>query len=294
MEVKLIHTLQYILLVKKEDCYHDSDIYHWSTKIDYLMYTNADFVDDTDDSLLLHRFEGFILGYWYKPMMNYENTFDLTPKLPPYGDKFPIGFIPEIELELHGDYTIDKIKTDSNNQLIGEWIYESPRIISTNQLIKDKVKVLPEKKPVVKNYSQNFERDYSFYLNNIQHFTFCGTMIPKFKAISEATGKTAKDVFYSIDSNGKNIPCREPELLDNLLLCKASVNFHIKQWAEGRVDGTLPYYELNGDGNSLEWEMDDDGNVVPVYDNSLSKKYGFPEWVIKAIEAQKIKLFNTN
>lgn len=123
MEVKIIHTLQYILLVKKQDCYSNDDIYHWSTKIDYLMYTNADFVDDIDDSILLYKFEGFILGYLCKPLEGYENTFDLTPKLPPYGDKLPIGFMPETVLELHGDYTIEKIKTDSDNQLIGEWIY---------------------------------------------------------------------------------------------------------------------------------------------------------------------------
>ena len=97
---------------------------------------------------------------------------------------------------------------------------------------------------MAKKYSSNFERDYSFYLLNKDIFNFCGTLIPKHSAISNENGKTAKEVFYSIDSQGKNIPCKEPELLNELLLCKGGVNFQIKLWAEGRADGTLPGIEF--------------------------------------------------
>lgn len=140
-----------------------------------------------------------------------------------------------------------------------------------------------------KKYSDNFERDYKFYFENIKHFHFCGTLTPKFEAIADDKGKTAKEVFYLIDSTGKNHPTCEPKLLNELLTCKASVNFHIKQWAEGRADGTLPFCEFAGNGETLEWE-----NGNPVYHKCMAIRYGFPEWVIKAVEMQKIKLLEAD
>lgn len=116
-------------------------------------------------------------------------------------------------------------------------------------------------------YSQNFERDYLVYLNNISNFTFCGTSAPKFQALPRPNGKSAKEVFYRIDSNGINLPTSEPKLLNKLLLCKASINFHIKMWAEGRKDATLPYPELL----------------------SIQKEFNLPDWVINAVEKQKLK-----
>jgi len=121
-----------------------------------------------------------------------------------------------------------------------------------------------------KKYSPNFERDFKFYFDNMDKFTFCGTLNPNFEAIENTNGKTAKEVFYLIDSTGKNYPTSEPELLNKLLLCKASVNFHIKMWAEGRVDCTLSYIELSED---------------------YKLEYGLPDWVITAVENQKIKLY---
>lgn len=138
-------------------------------------------------------------------------------------------------------------------------------------------------------YSDNFERDYAFYLKNIEHFKFCGTLTPKFEAIEYSKGKTAKEVFYLIDSTGKNHKTCEPKLLNELLNCKASVNFHIKMWAEGRADGTLPYEEFAGDGETLSWEMKD-GDAIPIYGKCMAIEYGFPEWVVKAVENQKAKL----
>ena len=122
---------------------------------------------------------------------------------------------------------------------------------------------------MAKKYSSNFERDYSFYLLNKDIFNFCGTLIPKQSAISDENGKTAKEVFYSIDSQGKNIPCKEPELLNELLLCKGGVNFQIKLWAEGRADGTLP---------SIEFE-------------EIMTEFSCPDWVWDAVERQKEKLY---
>lgn len=142
-------------------------------------------------------------------------------------------------------------------------------------------------------YSDNFERDYKFYLENISHFKFCGTLTPKFTAISDPKGKSAKEAFYLIDSTGKNYPTFESQILDDILTCKASVNFHIKQWAEGRADGTLPFSEFAGDGETLEWKLEND-EPIPIYHKSMAIRYGFPDWVIRAVEQQKIKLIESD
>lgn len=147
----------------------------------------------------------------------------------------------------------------------------------------------------MKKFSDNFERDYDFYLKNLDNFKFCGTHTPKYEPIPDPNGKSAKEVFHSIDSSGKNLPTSEPELLKRLLATKASVNFHIKMWAEGRVDGTLPFCEFAGDGETLEWEVSTDTagkkTAIPVYKKSMAIEYGFPDWVIDAVEKQKFKYF---
>ena len=163
----------------------------------------------------------------------------------------------------------------------------------------------------MRKYSENFERDYAFYYKNKDVFTFCGTLNPKHIAIEDAHGKSATEAFFLIDSTGKNYPTKEPKLLNELLLCKASVNFHIKQWAEGRAEGTMPKYELFGEGETLEWEtkiikhkyfywlpkwakrlfnIQDKLDAIPMYKKSMAETYGFPDWVIKGVEEQKIKL----
>jgi hypothetical protein len=145
------------------------------------------------------------------------------------------------------------------------------------------------------NYSENFNRDYEFYLKNIDNFKFCGTHTPKFKAVFDEKGNSAKEVFYNIDTYGKNIPTNEPELLDDLLLCKASVNFQIKQWAEARAEGTLSLSEFCGTGETpvLEWKIVNN-EAVPIYHTSIVAQYNLPDWVVKAVESQKAKFYKTN
>ena len=98
----------------------------------------------------------------------------------------------------------------------------------------------------MKKYSNNFERDYEFYLKNKDIFIFYGNGFPKFKAKASPSGISAKEAFYWIESNGQNKPTREPDLLNELLACKASVNFNIKMWAEGLAERTLTLEELEG------------------------------------------------
>lgn len=136
-------------------------------------------------------------------------------------------------------------------------------------------------------YSAKFEESYAFYLRGIEKFDFCGTNQSeiKFQAIPNFSGRSAKECFFKIEAEGKNLPCKEPELLNQLLLCKASLNFYIKQWAEGRADGTLPLVEFCGDGQTIEWI---DGE--PIYYNSIVEQFDLPLWVIKAVELQKCNI----
>jgi hypothetical protein len=157
-------------------------------------------------------------------------------------------------------------------------------------------------------YSKSFERDYAFYLKNIDVFNFCGTLNPRFEAIGNGI-KSAKEVFYLIDSHGKNEPTVEPYLLNKLLLTKASVNFQIKQWSEARAEGVLPLSEFSKDYcyliypeyykeqkqrdeleklTTLEWIGGE-----PVYFRDIKTQYGLPDWVIYAVESQFTKLLGT-
>jgi hypothetical protein len=138
----------------------------------------------------------------------------------------------------------------------------------------------------VRKFNPNFERDYAFYLNNRAVFSFAGTDTKKDYRIQfpgepdefadgerwaipyMPNGKDAKHCFYYLDSEGKKFPCCEPELLNQLLTCKASVNLHIKMWAEGRAEYVLSLVELK----------------------EYMNEYKCPEWVFRAVENQKIKL----
>jgi hypothetical protein len=82
-------------------------------------------------------------------------------------------------------------------------------------------------------YSPQFERDYEFYLRNANKFNFAPYQ--PFIEASES-GDDAKYCFWKLDSTGKLLPCNEPELLRSLLICKKSLGFHLKMWAEGFED----------------------------------------------------------
>ncbi len=143
-------------------------------------------------------------------------------------------------------------------------------------------------------YSKSFNEAYNFYLANLDIFNFCGTLNPKFTAVYSPDGMSAKQAFYHIESSGMNPFCREPDLLNKLLLTKAGINFQIKQWAEGRAEGTLPLIEFcadrvpeyDGSTYTLEWV-----NGEPVKHKDIKTQYVLPEWVINAVENQKRRLY---
>lgn len=115
-------------------------------------------------------------------------------------------------------------------------------------------------------YSKNFERDFLFYKRNINNFTFFGNYPPE--VFFDHNGVDAKKAFYIHDSTGKSVKTSEPELLQSLLVCKKSVNFHIKMWAEGFAEWTL-----------LEPDL-----------NDIISDYKCPQWVTEAIKKQGLRI----
>jgi len=87
-------------------------------------------------------------------------------------------------------------------------------------------------------YSKAFDRDFAFYMAHRQKFCFAGVE-PPFVACAPA-GMNAKECFFRWDSQGRLNPSSQPELVTALILCKKSINWHIKQWVEGFDDMLEP------------------------------------------------------
>ena len=117
-----------------------------------------------------------------------------------------------------------------------------------------------------KKYSKGFERDFLFYMENKEIFTFFGNYPPKVSY--DPSGVDAKRAFYIHESTGKYVPTSEQALLQELLVCKKSINFHIKMWAEGYAEWVL-----------LESDIEE-----------INRGFKCPPWVQKGIENQGMRI----
>lgn len=79
-------------------------------------------------------------------------------------------------------------------------------------------------------------------------------------------GTDAIDAFIQIDSYGVIRPTRHPRLLFNLLNAKASLNLHLKMYAQDRANGRLPQ---------------------SLFQSEIVEKFNFLPWMIEAVENQK-------
>jgi hypothetical protein len=116
-------------------------------------------------------------------------------------------------------------------------------------------------------YSKNFERDYTWYVNNSSIFTFDGHLSREVKY--DEKGYSAKYCFYKFDSEGILPDTFEPEHLKLLFKCKGSINFMIKEWAQDRAKGYLP---------KIEFEK-------------IAEEYNLLPWMVEAVENQKYKYY---
>jgi len=93
---------------------------------------------------------------------------------------------------------------------------------------------------------------FDLYIECSRVFTFFGGSHDHM--IWHEDGVTALQGFNAQDSMGLDVPCNQPFLLKKALDGKAGLNFQIKQWAEGIVDGISLLHELQRDFPWLpEW-----------------------------------------
>lgn len=88
----------------------------------------------------------------------------------------------------------------------------------------------------------HFQRDYQFYLENRDTFNFCGCLLPEIQY--DPLGLSAMEAFYMFDTHGEIRGCYEPNLFLELLICKKSINLHIKMWASGYDEAMIGFPEL--------------------------------------------------
>jgi len=87
-------------------------------------------------------------------------------------------------------------------------------------------------------YSDNFNRDFNWYLKFRHTFDFDGRLDRDIEY--DTKGIDGKKAFFLFDSQGKLKPTKHPNLLRTLLKTKGSINLHIKMWKEDRLNGILP------------------------------------------------------
>lgn len=103
-------------------------------------------------------------------------------------------------------------------------------------------------------YSNNFIRDFNWYLSMRHLFSFDGKIPETIKY--DPKGIDGKQCFHKFDSTGKLLPTKHPNLVACLLRTKGSVNLHIKMYAEDRANGVLPgiiFDEMCEEFNVPEW-----------------------------------------
>ena len=111
----------------------------------------------------------------------------------------------------------------------------------------------------MKKYSKKFNRDYDFYLQNLDTFSFGGVNVGDDMVFHDPTnGVPAKQSFWNYDTQGKLLPTNEPELLKRVIICKKSINLHIKMWVGGyeeMMEG-IDYYMNLFHGQPPRWVED--------------------------------------
>lgn len=85
------------------------------------------------------------------------------------------------------------------------------------------------------------KRDFEFLVNSELHGIGVGVGC---ETPMVEDGFSALECWVSKDTYGKNIPCKESELLDLAISGKASWNLQIREWATDLVDCLLKVYEL--------------------------------------------------
>lgn len=80
-------------------------------------------------------------------------------------------------------------------------------------------------------------KDFEFFLST--HLDIIGEAVGGQEHESSGEGHSALECWWSKDTHGKELHCREPNKLSKAVRSKASWNLQIKLWAEDIADGML-------------------------------------------------------
>lgn len=142
-----------------------------------------------------------------------------------------------------------------------------------------------------KKYKQKFLNSFNFYLKIRREFNFCGTAERdrRYNIFHNNNGVCARECFFNLE-NGRNLPTRHPNIVNALLLSKASINFNIKQWVEGMKDYYPLLQSVEDFWNERDIVWSKDGSFR--YESLADK--GFPEWVFNSLKEQFNKSYHCN
>lgn len=115
---------------------------------------------------------------------------------------------------------------------------------------------------------ESVKKDILWMIKNRHNFTFTGSAGRVIEFDKNAS--SGLKCFHVLESKGILLPTKHPNILENLLKVKASINFQIKEWAQDRASGLLPRVEFN----------------------KIIKEFNLPDWVVLAVENQKVKFYS--
>jgi hypothetical protein len=117
-------------------------------------------------------------------------------------------------------------------------------------------------------YSKRFEEDFELYWRLRHKFTFAPFDVLKNRPwLEPKTTLDVKQAFFQFDTHGKLFAIADQQGLVQTIAAKASLNFHIKMYAEDRAKGELGRVDL----------LD------------IQREYELPDWFIDSVEKQKVK-----
>ena len=134
-------------------------------------------------------------------------------------------------------------------------------------------------------FKPNFLRDYNWYFKYKNTFIFDGSFNKEVIEDLEK-GKTAQECFYLFDSQGKLYPTKEKKILEDIIKCKGSINFQIKEWAQDRAKGYLPKILLH-----KQIEEDYRNKFGGEKQLTIEEEFELLPWMLEAIENQKKKYY---
>ena len=122
-------------------------------------------------------------------------------------------------------------------------------------------------------YSENFTRDFNWYLKMRNTFNFDGRLNYEDKIIYSKKGVDAKKAFLKLDSEGIVLPTKHPNILESILKTKGGVNLHIKMYGQDLANQRLTLLEFR---------------MWCIY------CWQSPDWFREAVQRQRYKILANN